>query len=225
MRDKKTANKKLSVSLGIAIVIILTLACFQMAFVITDGLIASGNSPIERNEFIQNNLALWQIGWMNWMLAAIGLLTFCVMLLPFIPESEWRILGILLVGLGIVPDISAEVIFAFVVPHSPLVDPTLVTMQTLEAIAVQLTGTLGNGLYNIGGLLLNILLLKNKSLPRKLILIGIPAWLFGFGLSITCATNMYEAAKFFTAVSMVWSTAWMFGLTIKVFQHPDLKAD
>ncbi len=217
---------KLNIYLGLAIAFILTMACFQMAVILPEGLPGAGNSIAERNEFIQNNLGLWQLGWFNWMLAALGLLTFCTMLLPFIPKSEWRVLGILLVALGIVPDISAEVIFAFVIPQSHFIDPTLATMQTLEAVAVQLTGILGNGLYNIGGLLLNILLLNNQRLPRKLILIGIPGWFFGFGLSIACAMHALDAAKFFTAAGMVWSTVWMFAMTIKIFPCADeLKVD
>lgn len=207
--------------LGIAIVTALTLACFQMAFILPEGLPGSGNSLAERHEFIQHNTALWQLGWLNWMFAALGLLTFCTMLLPFIPKSEWRTLGILFVALGIAPDLSAEVIFAFVIPQSHLVDPTLVAMQTLELIAIQLTGTLGNGLYNIGGLLLNSLLLSNQRLPRKLILIGIPAWFFGFGLSIACASHALDAAKFFTAVGMVWSTTWMLAIILIVFRNND----
>lgn len=219
-------NRTLNNYLGLAIIAILTLACLQMAFILPEGLLGAGNSIAERNEFIQNNLGLWQLGWFNWMLAALGLLTFCIMLLPFIPKSEWRVLGILLVALGIVPDIGAEVIFAFVIPYSHTIDPTLATMQILELIAVQLTGTLGNGLYNIGGLLLNVLLLNNQRLPRKLILIGIPGWFFGFGLSISCAMQAMDAAKFFTAAGMVWSTAWMFALTIKVFPRTnELKVD
>lgn len=219
-------NKKLNVLLGISIVAILPLACIQMAFILPEGLLGSGNSITERNEFIKNNLGSWQLGWFNWMLGAIGLLTFCTMLLPFIPKSEWRLLGILFVALGIVPDIGSEVIFAFVIPYSPAIDPSLAMMQTLELLAVQLTGTLGNGLYNIGGLLLNVLLLNNQRLPRKLILFGIPGWFFGFGLSIACATQALDAAKFFTAVGMVWSTAWMLAITLKVFPHTnELKVD
>jgi hypothetical protein len=214
-------HKKVNVFLGYSIVAILTLACLQMAFILPEGLLGAGNSIAERNEFIQNNLGLWQLGWFNWMFAALGLLTFCIMLLPFIPKSEWRVLGILLVALGIVPDIGAEVIFAFVIPYSHTIDPTLATMQTLELIAMQLTGTLGNGLYNIGGFLLNVLLLNNQRLPRTLILIGIPGWFFGFGLSIACAMQALDAAKFFTAAGMVWSTVWMFAITIKIFPRKD----
>ncbi len=218
--------KNANIFLSIAIVIILTLACFQMAFVITEGLAVSGNTIAERNAFIQNNLTLWQLGWFNWMLGALGLLTFCIMLLPYIPNSEWRTLGILLVALGIVPDISAEVIFAFVIPQSHTIDPTLASMQTLEMIAMQLTGTLGNGLYNIGGLLLNVLLLGNKSLPRHIIHAGIPGWFFGFGLSITCAFYAFDSAKFFTAAGMVWSTAWMLAIALFIFpKEKFLKTD
>lgn len=219
-------HNKISFYLGLTIVAILTLACFQMAFLMESGLAASGNSVAERHEFIQNNLGLWYLGWVNWMLAALGLLTFCCLLLPYIPMSEWRLLGILLVALGIAPDLSAEIIFAFIIPHSHQTDPSLATMQMLEALAMQLTGTLGNGLYNIGGFLLNALLLGNKKLPRSLILIGLPGWCFGFGLSIACATYSMDAAKFFTAAGMVWSTVWMFAVTIKIFSHADrLKTD
>lgn len=206
--------------ISVLIVAILTLACFQMAFVMVDGLAASGNSIAQRHEFIQNNLGLWQLGWLNWMLAALGLLTFCCLLLPYIPASEWRLLGLLLVALGIAPDLTAEIIFAFIIPYSHQTDPSLATMQMLESLAMQLTGTLGNGLYNIGGCLLNALLLGNQTLPRRLIMAGLPGWCFGLGLSVACATYSLQAAMFFTAVGMVWSTTWMFAMATLVFNKP-----
>ena len=207
--------------LGFLIIGILTAACFQLAFVLDAGLPGSGNSLIERHSFIQAHLVSWQLGWLNWMIAALGLLTFCIFLLPYIPKSEWRLLGILLVGLGIVPDIAAEVIFAFVIPYVHITDPSLASMQLLELIAIQLTGTLGNGLYNMGGLLLNILLLNNKTLPRKIITIGILGWLFGLGLSIATASQQFDWMKIFTGLGMVWSTAWMFLITVKVFTRTE----
>lgn len=203
--------------IGLCIVFILTSACFVLAFSLQEGLPGGDNTVAERHEFIQTNLLGWQLGWFNWMLAALGLLTFCVLLLPFIPKSEWRVLGILLVGLGIVPDITAEIVFAFVIPYVHLTDPSLASMQLLELISIQLTGVLGNGLYNIGGLLLNVLLLRNTLLPRKNILIGIPGWFFGLALSVATATQQFDWAKIFTGLGMVWSTAWMFLITIRVF--------
>jgi hypothetical protein len=139
-------HEKLAFYLGLFIVGLLVAACFQLAFVLQTGLPGSGYSLVERHDFIQNHLTSWQLGWFNWMLAALSLLTFCILLLPYIPKSEWRILGILLVGLGIVPDITAEIIFAFVIPYVHLTDPSLASMQLLELIAIQLTGALGNGL-------------------------------------------------------------------------------
>jgi len=206
-------------NITLLIVFILTTACFFLAFILQSGLPGGENTLIERHEFIQTHLISWQLGWLNWMLGALGLLTFCILLLPFIPKSEWRLLGILLVGLGIVPDIAAEIIFAFVIPHTHYIDPSLATMQLLELIAIQLTGTLGNGLYNIGGLLLNLLLLKNPSLPRKIILLGIPGWFLGFGLSIATALQQFEWVKLFTGMGMVWSTTWMFVIAVKIFPN------
>jgi hypothetical protein len=66
-------------------------------------------------------------------------------------------------------------------------------------------------------LLLNILLLNNHSLPRKIIAIGLPGWFFGFGLSIATALQQFDWVKIFTGLGMVWSTAWMFLMTIKIF--------
>lgn len=212
-------HEKLAFYLGLFIVGLLVTACFQLAFVLQAGLPGSGYSLVERHDFIKNHLTSWQLGWFNWMLAALSLLTFCILLLPYIPKSEWRILGILLVGLGVVPDITAEIIFAFVIPYVHLTDPSLASMQLLELIAIQLTGALGNGLYNIGGLLLNMLLLNNHALPRKIIAIGIPGWFFGFGLSIATALQQFDWVKIFTGLGMVWSTAWMFLMTIKIFPH------
>jgi len=42
-----------------------------------------------------------------------------------------------------------------------------------------------------------------------------------FGLSIACATYSMETAKFFTAAGMVWSTVWMFAITLIVFRKSD----
>ncbi len=207
--------------LALLIVVLLTSACVQLAFVLEPGLPGGMNTLEERQAFVEANLIRWQLGWVNWMMAALGLLTFCILLLPFIPASEWRTCGILLVALGIAPDLSAEVIFAFVLPHAHLNDPSLANYALLESLAIQLTGTLGNGLYNLGGLLLNSLLLQNARVPRQLILVGIPAWLLGIGLSVATATQQLDLATFFTGTAMVWSTLWMLAIALKVFRQED----
>ena len=101
------------VTLGI--VAIITLACFNMAFVLRDGL-AIGTPFVTRALFLSEHTALWQLGWLNWMIAALGLLLFCVYLLDYLPRTPLRRFAILLVAIGIGPDIIAEVLFAFVLP-------------------------------------------------------------------------------------------------------------
>lgn len=191
----------------------------MLAFFLQQGLPGNEASVATRFEYIQSHLLIWQLGWINWILGALSLLTFGILLLPFISASEWRLLGILLIGLGTVPDMTADIIFAFVIPHISPMDPDLAMMQLLELIAIQLTGTLGNSLYNIGGLLLNVLLLNNLLLPRKIILMGIPGWIFGFGLSIATALQHVEWMKIFTGVGMAWTTAWMTAITVAILPN------
>jgi len=205
------------VTLGI--VAIITLACFNMAFVLRDGL-AIGTPFITRALFLSEHTALWQLGWLNWMIAALGLLLFCVYLLDYLPRTPLRRFAILLVAIGIGPDIIAEVLFAFVLPPLLQIDQPAALFMTLEQIAMQLTGTVGNGFYNLGGLLLNLLLFANARIPRLLILAGLPAWLFGLALSVATALQAVLAATFLTGVAMVLSLGWMLAVALLLFMHP-----
>ncbi|MBK8187340.1 MAG: hypothetical protein IPK77_08915 [Cellvibrio sp.] len=204
---------------GLFVVLIMALACYQMAFVITPGLLNSENSLQERQAFIVNHLSDWQFGWICWIVAALSLLTFFSLLLKFIPESSTKTLGFLLIGLGTLPDITAEIIFGWVIPESIRIDPTLVSMQTLEILAFYLTGFLGNGFYSLGGLILTIGLLKNKHIDRSLIIAGLPAWIFGFGLSYACITQSFFLAAICTGLAMVWSSIWFFIVSLTLFRH------
>ncbi len=206
--------------LGITISLLLTLACFQMALVLRPGLFTPVTSLDERASFILTQLSLWQLGWLNWMLSALGLLCFGLILSRYLRNSWPAQLGIFLIALGVIPDLIAETCFAFVIPALLQNSEAYGFAAGLEQVAVQLTGTLANGLYNIGGLTLNILLFKQLPAYRRLALLGIPAWFFGFGLSITCAGQWFNAAEFFTAVGMVWSTLWIFAVAIKLFPQP-----
>lgn len=204
----------------LGIVAIIGLACFNMAFVMRDGL-AIGTPFITRALFLSQHTTLWQLGWLNWMVSAIGLLLFCVYLLEYLPRTPLRRFAILLVAIGIGPDISAEVIFAFVLPPLLQIDQPATLFMTLEQIAMQLTGTVGNGFYNLGGLLLNLLLLTNTRVPRLLIYAGLPAWLFGLALSVATAMQAVLAATVITGVAMTLSLCWMFAVALTLFMHPN----
>lgn len=198
------------------VIAVIGLACLNMVFVLRDGL-PVGNSLVERAAFMNEQLLAWQLGWFNWMLSALGLLLFCSFLTRYIPPSTWRQFALLVVAIGIGPDLSAEAIYAFVLPNIPATTPGF---EALDRLAMQLTGTIGNGAYNIGGLILNLLLLSNTRIPRWLILVGVPAWILGLALSVASALNWLTAAVFFTASAMAWSLCWMLLISATLYSQP-----
>jgi hypothetical protein len=218
----KILLEKKRMLIGLLVVLIMALACYQMAFVITPGLFNGENSLQVRQAFIVNHLVDWQFGWLCWILAALSLLTYFSLLLKFIPESTAKTLGFLLIGLGTLPDIAAEIIFGWVIPESIRIDPTLVSMQTLEILAFYLTGFLGNGFYSLGGFILTISLLKNRRINRSLIIAGLPAWIFGLGLSYACITQSFFLAAICTGFAMVLSSVWFFIISLTIFRHEDI---
>lgn len=203
----------------------MAIACYQMAFVLKPGLISDQTDIEFRSQFILQNLHAWQLGWSCWIVAALCLLGFFTLLLDFIPASSTKKLGFLLVGLGTLPDISAEILFAWVIPESIILDPSLKSAQLLELIAFYLTGFLGNGFYSIGGLLLTIALLQNPLMNKYLVYAGIPAWLFGLGLSVACINQYILLAGIFTGLAMVWSSIWFFVVSIYIFDKENYRSD
>ena len=203
---------------GFAIVGAITIACLSMALFLRHGL-PVGTESSARMAFLLAHPLAWKMGWASWMLSAIGLLLFCCLLLEYIPASPWRSCGIALVAIGIAPDISAELIYAVVLPRLAA-HGAVEAFELLEFIATQLTGVLGNGAYCLGGLVLNLLMLRNAALPRVLVWVGIPAWMLGLGLSVAVFSQWMAAAAVLTAVSMAWSLMWMFTVTLRVFRFP-----
>ncbi|WP_157369133.1 hypothetical protein [Algicola sagamiensis] len=204
---------------GVIIFCLITLACILLSVVIRYGMI---NSPLDfpaRYEFIQQNLLIWQLTWLNWMAAAMGLFLFACMLSTFVPHSFLKIYALALMGLGIVPDISAETILAFVLPYAHQIGETEPIVRLLENIAIQLSGFIGNGFYNVGGLILNILLFQNAKLPRRILQIGIPAWFFGIALSFTTAIQDYFWGEVCAGVAMAWSTLWILAVSFTIFKN------
>jgi len=208
---KKQTNIK--ISLIYSIVAIIALACWLMNGPMRGGL-PLDNTHAERLNFIANNGLLWSLSWCAWMGAAIGLFLFCTILADELQRSYARTAGIALVAMGIAPDLSAEVIYAFVIPKgiSTGMAPELLAM--LESLAMHLTGFLGNGLYNLGGLLLTWLAVRQKVLVPWVAAWGLAAWLSGLALSAAIAAEALIAAEWLTAAGMVLSTSWML-----VFAH------
>jgi hypothetical protein len=180
-----------------------------MATLMRQGLPVDGNTISSRMAFIDENTLLWSSSWCVWMFAAIGLYLFCAIFASRLDESVFKTVGLALVGMGIPADLSAEVIYAFIIPKQILLGAEPEWIIFLEQLASHLTGFLGNGLYNLGGLTLTLLAFRQNKLPVWLFSWGVLAWLLGLALSVSIAIDSMKAAEIFTALSMTLSTAWM----------------
>lgn len=203
-----------------AIVAVITAACLMMAGPMRGGF-PVGNELSERMQFIADNLSLWRAGWYLWMLSALGLLTFCTMLAQQVPSGPLRTLGLTLVAIGIAPDLMAEVIYSFILPLA--IAEGTGHLALIERLAMFFTGFLGNGLYNLGGLLLTLLLIRAQRLARWVSITGLISWSLGLGLSAAVAMNNMALTEFFTATAMVCSTLWMLIIAHTVFNRADLQ--
>jgi len=189
------------------IVIIIFIACVMMNWPMRPGL-PIDTAPIERMDYISDHLWIWKLGWFTWMLSALGLLTFCLILFHQLSPSLLAKVGIIVVAIGIAPDLTAEVLYAFVLPYLAALGDEA-SFLLFERIASYLTGFLGNGLYNIGGLLITLVANQQKRLPHWVFAWGITSWALGIGLSLAMAAESIKWAEIMTAISMILSTVWM----------------
>lgn len=217
---KPTRATPPAVALSLGIVGLISLACVAMLVWLQPGL---PTEPLveQRMAYIAGHPLQWKLGWALWMGSALGFLLFCHWLAQYTPEGITRRYAVTLVAIGIAPDLAAELLFSTVQPwliQHPGLDGT--AFELVEFVAMQLTGSLANGAYNLGGLTLNLLLLRNPRIPPLLALAGLPAWLAGIGLSIATAAQAIDAALWSTAIAMVWSVAWMALVTLVLFTQP-----
>lgn len=196
----------------------IAVACLVMALFLRYGLPA-GTTLAERMAFVSAHPVAWPLAWLPWMASALGLLLFCFWLRAYAPPSPARLLGFALVAFGVAPDITAESIYAFVLPRLAE-QGTAETFSHFEYIATLLTGLLANAAYCLGGLILNLLLFRNPRFPRGVALAGLPSWILGLGLSVAVFNHWMAAAVVLTASSMALSLAWMLLVTIRVFRFP-----
>ena len=207
---------------SLAWIAVLVSACLLMLFVLQPGLPVSGD-PITRIMYIQENVTIWRLGWYSWMLSAVGLLMFALFLKAYVHPGSLVNIGIALVGIGVLPDLAAEHIFKDILSKhwdiSQAAD--IARFEEYEMLATQLTGTIANGAYNIGGLCLNAAMFANPNIPRWLTLAGIPAWILGLGLSLATANAWMDAAYWFTASAMTLSILWCTSVILILFMQPE----
>ena len=214
VNNKSSTLKFYSIHLIVALI---AFACLLMNGLMRGGLPVD-TTVAERMSFIASHQVSWSLSWCVWMLSALGLLVFCLIFACEIRSKTLSRLGILLVALGIVPDLTAEVIYGFILPKLLLAGLQADQFLILETIAYHLTGLLGNGLYNLGGLVLMFAAVREQLFEPWVAVWGVTAWLLGLALSISVALGNFSAMEFFTATSMVLSSLWML-----VFAHRVLR--
>lgn len=204
--------------LGLIIVLIITLACIAMPWLLAPGLPLDADLA-RRMEYVGGHTPAWKLGWGLWMASALGFLLFCQLLGRFIPDGVGRRYALALVGIGVVPDLIAELLLSAILPWMATQSGAYGAAEYagIEHLALLLTGFLANGLYNLGGLALNLLLLRNPAVPKWWVFLGLPAWLIGLGLSASTLTGAMDAAYWTTALAMGWSLLWMFLAAILIF--------
>ena len=129
------------------------------------------------------------------------------------------LIALLVVALGIAPDLIAETLYAFVFPAMISASSSVELLHFIDQLAMHLTGFLGNGLYNIGGLILTLLLLLHKP--------GLKLWIFpgilaGFLLAFTFSFDDFIIA-FFVAGSQTTLPIYVFS-SIRRGVTPEINA-
>jgi hypothetical protein len=202
-------------------IVVLLIACLMMLLVLQPGLPVGGNTA-ERMRYISEHALGWQLGWYSWMLSAIGLLMFALLLRPYLRPGGLVTTGVVLIGIGVLPDLTAESIFqGLLVDLSQHITPSNVTdFEQFDMLATALTGIFANGAYNIGGLCLNVTMFASPRIPRWLAWSGLPAWILGLGLSLAVANQWLQAAYWFTATAMPLSILWCTAVTLTLFMQP-----
>jgi hypothetical protein len=133
-------------------------------------------------------------------------------------ERGWIIFGALVGSIGMIPDALAETLYIGLFPviardymqnanASPAFEDVSWISAWMQAAQV-LTGFLGNGFYCIGGLTLNIILLRASLMPRWVARGGLFIWIVGLGLSAAALTDSLTALMVLTALTMGSFVAW-----------------
>jgi hypothetical protein len=176
--------------------------------------IPAGESDLSaRIAYVGDHVLVWRVGWLVWNLAAISLLGFFVVL-----AARWRErapifcgLALLCASAGLAADLGAETLLA-------VVSPGLrgETYETVESIAVALTGYLGNGLYAVGGILLTVA--GRRDLPPALLWLAATVWTAALWLSVATLVSsnagQFASAAVLMPLFVLWATLtgrWLSG--------------
>ncbi len=157
-----------------------------MLLVIQPGLLVG--TEVSRREFIAAHAVAWQIGWVIWMPASLGLVLLFLAWADTLESKTWGMVGVALCFAGVIVDWLNETMLVALVP-------TLAAQAATDAFAASLFSWweryylatslgLANGLYSVGGLVLSVLSFKTSGFPRWLAWFSTVSWVAALGISV-----------------------------------------
>lgn len=197
-------------------------ASLAMLFLIRPGLGLDGHFEAQ-TAYLRDFYWLWVFGWLVWIAAAVALIYFFVAWGFFVDAPSSRpliVFGVLLAAMGLVPDTIADVMYIAVIPKWAALQNipteaggTFVHQMTAWArLSELLTGFLGNGLYSVGGLVLNIVTLQSATVSKSWAKGGLVVWFLGLALSVVTLLKYKMAMVIVTGALMTAFLLWLFCL-------------
>jgi hypothetical protein len=144
----------------------------------------------------------WILGWLVWVLCAVALATFMILLARAMPSGATRAGAVLtFIAAGI--DVTCDVAYAWLLPARA--GASLATFATLESRLGLMSLTVANGLYSAA------VLMSTLGLPRTAVLaraLGVLTFLGGMGLAAAGLTGDPWHVVAGTALTIPSFMAW-----------------
>jgi hypothetical protein len=195
----RAAGRAAFVAAGVHVV-----AAVAMLLWLQPGLPVAGSTVPQGMAYLAEHTVAWWVGWLIWQAADLALLAYYVGL----AGRWWRgapiRCGVALLGAaaGVGADVGAQAIYMGVAPRLDAQG-----FAVAEAVVGVLTGYVANGLYTVAGMLL--VWAGARDLPRHLLLLSLPVWGAGVGLSAASlagsATGQFWSVALLMPAFIVWS--------------------
>jgi hypothetical protein len=181
-------------------------AALAILFLLQPGLAVDGSTVEGRRLYVVAHPVAWTIGWLIWHASAISLLGLYVALAETWREQAPLRCGVALLCAsgGLAADLTSQAILIGVAPKQDIGGFVL-----LEQVASFVTAYLGNGLYTLAGILLTWA--GGHDLPRPVLLLSLPVWAAGIGLSVATVlaapTGQFLSTALLVPAIVLWSLA------------------
>lgn len=185
---------------------------------------AAGGEGAERMAYIAAHARAVSLGWYEWELATLSLVTVFVVMLRSIESapSGLRLLSFAAVCMGAIPDSINNLIGGAIVPEIARAwvkaggDPTLraalaMQFRSWDRMSVVLTGGLANALYAAAGWLLLAACWRVKGYPQKLKWLQVALWAATTAMSASAFAESIPGLVVSVGAAMVLFLAWTVG--------------